>query len=93
MMEWKIFATVFATVFLAELGDKTQLATVLFAAKGEISPWTVFIAAALALTVSAGIGVLAGQWISDVLQPKLLQSIAGMGFVLIGLWTLWAVWK
>ncbi|MCG8465574.1 MAG: TMEM165/GDT1 family protein [Xanthomonadales bacterium] len=92
-MEWKIFATVFATVFLAELGDKTQLATVLFAAKGEISPWTVFIAAALALTVSAGIGVLAGQWISDVLQPKLLQSIAGMGFVLIGLWTLWAVWK
>jgi len=92
-MDWKIFATVFATVFLAELGDKTQLATVLFAAKGEISPWTVFIAAALALTVSAGLGVLAGQWISDVLQPKLLHSIAGVGFVLIGAWTLWGAWR
>ena len=51
-MDWKLLATVFASVFVAELGDKTQLATMLFAAKGEVSKWSVFFAASAALVVS-----------------------------------------
>ena len=53
-MDWKIFATVFGTVFLAELGDKTQLATVLFASKTAASLWTIFIAASVALVLMLG---------------------------------------
>ena len=56
-MDIKVFLTVFAVVFLAELGDKTQLATLLFAADKEVSKLTVFAGASLALVVAAGIGV------------------------------------
>ena len=59
-MEWKLFATVFLTVFIAELGDKTQLATMLFAADREVSRLTVFLGASLALVASSAIGVAAG---------------------------------
>jgi putative Ca2+/H+ antiporter (TMEM165/GDT1 family) len=51
-MDWKVFATVFSTVFLAELGDKTQLATVLFASRSAASLWTIFIAASVALVLT-----------------------------------------
>ena len=57
-MDWKIFITVFAAVFIAELGDKTQLATMLFAADREVSKWTVFMAASAALILASAIGVL-----------------------------------
>ena len=89
-MDIKLFLTIFATVFLAELGDKTQLATMLFAADGQVSKWTVFIAASLALTVASGIGVVAGSLLAQWLNPQLLQQIAGVGFILIGLYTLLA---
>jgi len=84
----KMFATVFITVFLAELGDKTQLATLLFAADKEVSKWTVFWASATALVVCAGLGVLAGQYLSQYLNEKTLSYAAGAGFVIIGVWTL-----
>jgi len=87
-MEWKTFAAVFATVLLAELGDKTQLATVLFAADRPAAKWLVFAAASAALVLAAGIGVAAGGWIAQHLNPKALKLIAGGGFVAIGLWTL-----
>jgi putative Ca2+/H+ antiporter (TMEM165/GDT1 family) len=87
-MDWKIFAAVFGTVFLAELGDKTQLATLLFAAEQPASKLTVFLASAGALTLSAAIGVLAGGWLGQQVNPKHLQMAAGVGFVVIGLWTL-----
>ena len=88
-MDWKVFLTVFGTVFLAELGDKTQLATMLFASDQAVSKYTVFLAASLALVVAAGLGVLAGTLLSEVINPRYLHYIAGVGFVLIGLVTLY----
>ena len=83
-----IFLTIFATVFIAELGDKTQLATMLFAADKEVSKWTVFLAASAALIVASAMGVLAGTLLSNYINEKLLNYIAGVGFIMIGAWTL-----
>ena len=87
-MDLKLVATVFLTVFLAELGDKTQLATLLFAADKDVSKWMVFLGASLALVATSAIGVVAGSAISAVISPKQLQLLAGAGFVGIGIWTL-----
>ena len=89
-MDLKLLLTVFATVFVAELGDKTQLATLLFAADREVSKMTVFLGASLALILTSALGVLAGSLVSDIIQPRYLSYIAGTGFILIGAWTLWA---
>jgi len=88
-VEMKIFLTVFATVFVAELGDKTQLATMLFAADKEVSKWVVFAGASLALVACSALGVLAGSLLSQYITPKLLHVIAGIGFIAIGTWTLY----
>ena len=88
-MDFKIFAAVFGTVFLAELGDKTQLATVLFASKEPSSLATVFIAASLALICSSAIAVAAGSVISNYVDPKYLSYAAGTGFIIIGALTIW----
>ena len=82
-MDWKVFATVFGAVFLAELGDKTQLATLLFASDQAVSKLTVFVAASAALIVATGIGVLAGGFVSQHVSPTALKYVAGIGFVLI----------
>jgi len=87
-MEYKVLITVFSAVFIAELGDKTQLATMLFAADKEVSKWTVFLGASLALIVASGIGVLAGSAISQYVSEKQLSYVAGIGFIAIGAWTL-----
>ena len=87
-MDIKAFAVVFGTVFLAELGDKTQLATVLFSAKGSLGLMTVFAAASLALVASTAIAVLAGSAISQYVEPHYLSYIAGAGFLIIGIWTI-----
>jgi putative Ca2+/H+ antiporter (TMEM165/GDT1 family) len=80
---------IFITVFLAELGDKTQLATVLFAADKEAKPWMVFLAAASALVVSTAIAVALGTAAEKYLVRIPLKLIAGVGFVAIGLWTIY----
>lgn len=87
-MHWKTFATVFVTVFVAEIGDKTQLATLLFSADKEVSKWTVFAGSALALTAAAAIGVVVGSQLERFVSPKVLKSVAGVGFLVIGAWTL-----
>jgi putative Ca2+/H+ antiporter (TMEM165/GDT1 family) len=87
-MDFKVLLTVFATVFLAELGDKTQLATMLYAADREVSKLTVFLGASLALVLASGIGVIAGSLLSEYISGKVLQYIAGAGFIIIGIWTL-----
>lgn len=78
------FLSIFATVFLAELGDKTQLATVLFASDAEKPKALVFAAAALALVASTGLAVLAGAAADKWLSALPLKLIAGAGFVIIG---------
>lgn len=88
-MDFKLLLTVFGTVFLAELGDKTQLATLLFASREGASLLVVFIAASLALVATTAIGVLAGAAISSHVSPKYLSYAAGVGFIVIGAWTLW----
>jgi putative Ca2+/H+ antiporter (TMEM165/GDT1 family) len=87
-MDLKILSTVFIAVFIAELGDKTQLATLLFAADKEVSKWTVFLGASMALIVASAIGVMAGGLISQYVSEKYLHYIAGIGFIGIGIWTL-----
>jgi putative Ca2+/H+ antiporter (TMEM165/GDT1 family) len=87
-MEYKVLLTVFAAVFVAELGDKTQLATMLFAADKQVSKLTVFAGASLALVLASAIGVLAGSAISHYVSEKTLNYVAGTGFVVIGVWTL-----
>lgn len=88
-MDLKLFGIVFSTIFIAELGDKTQLATLLYSAKSENPKLTVFLAAALALMLTSAIGVAAGSFISQYLSPKLISWVAGAGFIAVGLWTIW----
>ena len=87
---WRTFFTVLTTVFLAEIGDKTQLATMLFASDRQVNRFVVFAAAALALTLAAGIGVLVGAQIERIVAPRTLKLIAGIGFVAIGAWTIFS---
>jgi putative Ca2+/H+ antiporter (TMEM165/GDT1 family) len=87
-MDFKVFAAVFGTVFLAELGDKTQLATMLFAARNTVSLWAVFVGASAALVLASGIGVAAGALVAEYVNPKYLSYAAGVGFIAIGVWTL-----
>ena len=85
-MDLKLFSLVFLSVFLAELGDKTQLATALFAARNAGQWPTVFAAGSAALVVATGLAVLAGQFIASHVSTDTLAYVAGGGFVAIGLW-------
>jgi putative Ca2+/H+ antiporter (TMEM165/GDT1 family) len=87
-MDWKLLLSTFGLVFLAELGDKTQLATLLYAAEAPHARPTVFAAAAAALVLTSALGVLAGGLVSTWLGPRLLRWLAGAGFLAIGLWIL-----
>jgi putative Ca2+/H+ antiporter (TMEM165/GDT1 family) len=88
-MDLKTLLAIFGTVFLAELGDKTQLATVLFAANRANSAWLVFAAASLALVAACALAVLAGSVLAQHVNTRYLSIVAGSGFIVIGLWTLW----
>ena len=88
-MDWKIFIPIFGAVFVAELGDKTQLATMLVAADREVNKYMVFAAASLALVVASALGVIAGSVLSEYINEKYLHYIAGVGFIAIGAVTLY----
>jgi putative Ca2+/H+ antiporter (TMEM165/GDT1 family) len=83
-----IYLAVFLSVFVAELGDKTQLATMLFAANPAAGKLGVFLAAAAALVVSSAMAVVVGSRLGGWVAPDLLKIIAGIAFVAIGLWIL-----
>lgn len=78
----------FVTIFLAELGDKTQLATLLFASERKVPAVLVFASSAGALVVGAALAVLVGTLGGRYLQAVSLKPIAGAGFIVIGIWTL-----
>jgi len=92
-MDTRTLVAIFATVFLAELGDKTQLATVLFASNAANRPLWVFAAASVALLAATAIGVAAGSLLSNYVNTRYLSLLAGAGFIVIGAWTLWGALK
>ena len=85
----KELMVVTVAIFLAELGDKTQLATLMFASGGKASPLLVFAGASLALVTASAIAVIVGHGISQTLEELPLKLIAGLGFIAIGLWSLY----
>ena len=80
-----VFLSTAGTGFLAELGDKTQLAALLLAAESG-RPVVVAIGASLALICSSLVGVLLGRWLSSVMAPQQLERAAGVLMVGLGLW-------
>jgi Ca2+/H+ antiporter, TMEM165/GDT1 family len=84
-MDFKVLLTTFATIFLAELGDKTQLATFAFSAETK-SRVSVFIGSAGALVLTSLLGVLLGAAISKLIPPNFLKMGAGVLFVILGIW-------
>lgn len=87
-MDLKVFASVFTAIFIAELGDKTQLATMLFSADKDVNKWTVFLGASLALIVTSALGVLAGKFLTDHISTRYLSYGAGALFIVIGGYTI-----
>jgi putative Ca2+/H+ antiporter (TMEM165/GDT1 family) len=92
-MDLKIMGTIFLSVFLAELGDKTQLATVCYAADAQCKPLGVFLASAAALVASSFLAVFVGGMVAKVVPPHYIKIAAGLGFIVIGAWFLWGVYK
>jgi len=89
-MDFRLFAAVFATIFVAELGDKTQLATFLYASNASHPKLTVFTASAAALVFTSALGVLAGSLVAEYVSPRIVRWVAGFGFIGVGLWFLLA---
>lgn len=81
---WKIFLTSFGIMFLAELGDKTQL-TILSLSGRFRSPWTVFAGAAIAMVLATGLGVLVGNFLPSVIGERAIRFVSGGLFILFGI--------
>lgn len=85
---WRVTLVSFGSILLAEMGDKTQLATLLLSARSQ-NPVVIFFGAAAALISTSLIGVWAGAWVARWFPPRWIKTVAGLGFVLIGLTLLW----
>jgi Ca2+/H+ antiporter, TMEM165/GDT1 family len=88
-MDFKIIGTTFVTVFLAELGDKTQLMTLALATSSR-SRWSVFAGSATALILSSLIAVLGADALARFVSPSSLTRLAGVLLVVLGVWLLWS---
>lgn len=86
-MDLKVILTTFGMIFLAELGDKTQLATFAFAADSK-TKLAVFIGSAGALIVTSLLAVVFGAAVSRLIPPNTIKMGAGGLFVVLGLWML-----
>jgi putative Ca2+/H+ antiporter (TMEM165/GDT1 family) len=84
----RAYVMVFLSVLVAEMGDKTQLATLLFATDSTLSRSGVLVAAAAALVTSTLVAVLAGSLLAAWLSPRVVTTVAGVGFIAIGAWML-----
>ncbi|MBI4563797.1 MAG: TMEM165/GDT1 family protein [Planctomycetes bacterium] len=87
-MDWKLFGLTFGSVFLAEFGDKTQLATLAFSGQSG-KPWVVFVASSFALIAATALGAAAGGIVSAWLSPIWMRRLSGVLFLAIGAWLLW----
>lgn len=92
-MDLKLLLTTFGMVFLAELGDKTQLATFCLSADCESNRLSVFIGSAAALVLSSLIAVMLGDTLARIVPPHYIRLAAGFFFVVVGVWTLVAAWR
>lgn len=86
-MNWSVFSATFITIFLAEIGDKTQFAA-LAAASQTKSVYSVLLATVLALSVAGSLGVLAGSILGKYIDPEKMKYISGSAFIVMGLWIL-----
>ncbi|MDD5089313.1 MAG: TMEM165/GDT1 family protein [Candidatus Wallbacteria bacterium] len=86
---WKLFLTVFSTVFFAELGDKTQLAAFCLSASNKTCSLTVFAAASAALVTATAIGVFFGQVLSRYVDVRMIHRAGGILFIVMGCWLLY----
>ena len=82
-MDWRIFLTTFGVIFLAEMGDKTQLAAMTMAAQTK-RPWTALIGSALALTAVSAIGVVVGGVVGEYVPLIWVKRVAALSFIVIG---------
>ena len=82
-MDLRVLLTTFGIIFLAEMGDKTQLAAMTMAADSK-KPWAVFIGASLALVAVSGLGVLVGSVIGNYVPIKWVKRVAAVAFIVIG---------
>ncbi|MCC0175539.1 TMEM165/GDT1 family protein [Waterburya agarophytonicola K14] len=87
-MDWQLVGISFITVFLAEIGDKSQLAAIALGGSSN-NPRAVFIGSTVALILASFLGVLAGGAVAQFLPEKLLKSLAAIGFATLALTTLW----
>lgn len=83
-MDKKLFLTTFAAIFIAEMGDKTQLATLSAAGSATSSRWNVFFAASLALVATSAIAVIAGEAVARYFPPVWIKRAAGIVFIVLG---------
>lgn len=86
-MEWKIFLTTFLTIFLAEMGDKTQFAA-LAASSETKATYTVMAAVVLALSLAGILGVIAGRFLGEWVDPQRLKYLSGSLFIAVGVWVM-----
>jgi Ca2+/H+ antiporter, TMEM165/GDT1 family len=85
-----VFGSTFLTIFLSEMGDKTQLATLLMSAESH-SPWMVFAGAGSALVATSLLGCLLGRWLARRISPQILNKAAGASMLLIAAQLLWEI--
>ncbi len=87
---WQVFGSTFVTIFLAELGDKTQVSTLLLSAEFH-DPWVIFAGAGSALVATSLLGVVVGYWLAQHIAPRLLDKAAGLTLAFLSAWLLWEV--
>jgi putative Ca2+/H+ antiporter (TMEM165/GDT1 family) len=84
----KAYLTVFFITFLAEMGDKTQISTLLFSTNNEINRWGILAAASCALTLATFLAVVVGSELDRFVSARTIKVVSGIGFIGIGIWTL-----
>ena len=86
-MDWKIFSATFLTIFIAEIGDKTQFAAMAAASQTK-STFSVLLATILALAVAGSLGVVAGSVLSRFIDAEKMRYLSGCAFIIMGAWIL-----